>query len=165
MRTVPTVPAKKSVAKRAESLFFAFINLSQNHVGCKMSGPFVYANVDSLEGKPKVSTGSCASLVQYYLPVGKAATWVAGAAVTESGVTIAKGTAVATFVNGVYPNSASGNHAAFFISKDADGITVMDQWSSKASIGSRKMAFKGKNADGTFKDPSNNGDALSVIMT
>jgi hypothetical protein len=165
MRTFLTVPAAKSVAKRAETLFFVSINVFQNHVGCKMSGPFVYANVDSLEGQAKVSTGSCASLVQYYLPVGKAATWVAGSAVTESGLAIAKGTAVATFVNGRYPNKPKDNHVAFFISKDADGITVMDQWASKASIGSRKMAFKGKNADGTFKDPSNNGDALSVIMT
>lgn len=130
-----------------------------------MAGPFVYANVDNLEGKAKVSTGSCASLIQHYLPVGKAATWVAGVSVTQSGVTIAKGTAVATFVNGKYPNKAKDNHVAFFISKDADGITVMDQWTSKPTIGSRKMRFKGKNADGTFKDPSNNGDALSVIMT
>jgi hypothetical protein len=130
-----------------------------------MAGPFVYANVDSLEGKAKVSTGSCASLIQHYLPVGKAATWVAGVSVTQSGVTIAKGTAVATFVNGKYPNKPKDNHVAFFISKDADGITVMDQWTSKPTIGSRKMRFKGKNADGTFKDPSNNGDALSVIMT
>jgi hypothetical protein len=131
----------------------------------KMGGPYVYANVDSLEGKAKVSTGSCAALIQHYLTVGKASTWRAGVSVTQSGVTIAKGTAIATFVNGKYPNKPSGNHAAFFISKDADGITVMDQWTSKPSIGSRKLRFKGKNADGTFKDPSNNGDAFSVIMT
>lgn len=130
-----------------------------------MPGPYVYANVDDLEGKPKVSTGSCAALVQYYRSVGKASGWVEGTVVKGNGNTIAKGTAIATFVNGVYPNQASGNHAAFYISQDANGIKVMDQWSSKASIGSRILQFKGKNADGTFKDPSNNGDAFSVIMT
>ena len=43
----------------------------------------------------------------------------------------------------------------------------MDQWSgpSKPTISSRQMLFKARNADGTFIDPSNNGAALSVVMT
>jgi hypothetical protein len=51
------------------------------------------------------------------------------------------------------------------MSQDASGITVMDQWvsTSKPTISSRKLFFKGKNRDGTFVDPSNNGDAFSII--
>ncbi|WP_119631433.1 BPSL0067 family protein [Methylocaldum marinum] len=75
-----------------------------------------------------------------------------------------KGTAVATFVDGKYPNESHGNHAALYISQDGSGVWVMDQWSTKPSISKRKMLFKGKNSDGTYKDPSNNGDALSVII-
>ena len=41
---------------------------------------------------------------------------------------------------------------------------VMDQWAGKKTISSRLMRFKGKNKDGTYPDPSNNADALSVIM-
>ncbi|MDH5328109.1 MAG: BPSL0067 family protein [Gammaproteobacteria bacterium] len=51
-----------------------------------------------------------------------------------------------------------------YTSQDGSGVWVMDQWSTKPSISKRKMFFLGKNADGSYVDPSNNGDALSVIM-
>lgn len=132
-----------------------------------MAGPFVKSNIAALEGTAKVSTESCASLVQWYTSCGRAATWTEGTVVKGNGATIAAGTAIATFVNGSYPNQSSGNHAAFYMSQDSTGITVMDQWSgpTKPTVSSRKLAFKGKNSNGTFKDPSNNGDAFSVIMT
>jgi hypothetical protein len=41
----------------------------------------------------------------------------------------------------------------------------MDQWKGKEEgVTSRLMTFNGKRANGLFFDPSNNGDALSVIM-
>jgi hypothetical protein len=46
-------------------------------------------------------------------------------------LTIQKGTAIATFVNGKYPNNSHDNHAAFYISQDAGGIWVVDQWKSQ----------------------------------
>ncbi len=39
----------------------------------------------------------------------------------------------------------------------------MDQWTSKASVSSRRLAFKGRDKNGAFIDSSNNGDAFSVI--
>ena len=77
---------------------------------------------------------------------------------------IAKGTAVATFEDGVYANRDHGNHVAYYLSQDSTGVQVMDQWSSKGAVGSRTMAFLGRRSNGLFVDPSNNGDALSVIM-
>lgn len=46
-----------------------------------------------------------------------------------------------------------------------NGIFIVDQWHSKdkTKIGRRFIPSKGKNRDGTFKDPSNNADAFSVI--
>jgi hypothetical protein len=78
---------------------------------------------------------------------------------------IAKGTAIATFANGKYPNKPTGNHAAFFISQDAAGIWIMDQWSGegKKTISKRHIVKNGKRKDGTFVDPSNNAEAFSVI--
>ena len=73
------------------------------------------------------------------------------------------GTAIATFVEGKYQNHGTGNHAAFYISQDAVGIWVVDQWSTSGTIRKRQLRFKGRNKDGTFIDPSNNGDAFSVI--
>lgn len=131
-----------------------------------MPGPYVYADVDLLEGLPLVGSHSCVALVQHYANLPHTSTWSAGP-VVKGNTTIAKGTAIATFVDGKYPNKAHGNHAAFYISQDATGIRVMDQWAgdkSKPTISSRPLLFKGRNKDGSFKDPSNNADAFFVIQ-
>ena len=130
-----------------------------------MAGPYVYADVDTLQGKPLVGSHSCVALVQHYAKVPHTSTWKQGSSV-RGDLRLTKGTAVATFVDGKYPNKASGNHAAFYISQDAFAIYVMDQWSGdprKPTISKRPLLFQGKNKDGTFKDPSNNADALFVI--
>jgi hypothetical protein len=126
---------------------------------------YIYPQVESLEGKPLVGSHQCAVLVQHYANAPLAVQWKEGEAVKQNGK-IAKGTAVATFVGGKYPNAKKDNHVAFYIKQDAVGIYVMDQWAGdkeKPTISSRRMRFKGKNATGKFIDPSNNGDALSVI--
>jgi len=76
---------------------------------------------------------------------------------------IRKGTAIATFVNGRYPNLASGNHAAFYTSQDADGMWIMDQFAGKPRVSMRHITFQGQNADGNFANPNNNADAFSII--
>ncbi len=123
---------------------------------------YVYAKVSDLEGATKAGNGQCVAIVQTYAKAPLTSAWKKGVTV-RGATTLATGTAIATFVNGKYPNKSHGNHAALYISQDASGITVMDQWTSKATISSRKLTFKGKNKDGTYIDPSNNGDAMSVI--
>lgn len=130
-----------------------------------MPGPYVYAKVDDLDGTDKVGSHSCVALVQHYAAVPHTSTWQEGAAV-RGNTTIAKGTAIATFVNGKYPNAAHGNHAAFYVSQDATGIKVMDQWTNmkkKPKVSSRVLSFQGKDRNGKLLDPSNNGDAFSII--
>lgn len=73
------------------------------------------------------------------------------------------GTAIATFVNGKYPNAAHGNHAALYVKQDMGGIWVADQWKDKKQVTIRKLPFLGKNRYADYTDPSNNGDAFSVI--
>jgi hypothetical protein len=139
--------------------------------GEAMGGPFIYAKVDDLEGQAKVSNKSCASLVQWYTkaPGDAKETWREGIKVRGNEGKIKKGTAVATFVNGRYPRTLHNKHAALYIEQDASGIWVMDQWeddTSKPTISKRRMAFKGTHPNSTsYIDPSNNGDALSVIMS
>jgi hypothetical protein len=126
---------------------------------------YVYPKVDDLEGTAKVGTKECAVLVQYYAKAPPTTSWKPGADVLGS-PPVAKGTAIATFVNGAYPNKGNGNHAALYISRDAAGIYVMDQWSNdvtKPKVSKRYLRKKGKNPDGTFVDPSNNAEAFSVI--
>ena len=126
---------------------------------------YIYPEVETLEGKPLVGTHHCVPLVQQYAKAPQASLWKQGALV-KTAKDIAKGTAIATFVEGVYPNKSTGNHAALFISQDNTGITVMDQWKgdpNKPTISSRKIRFKGVK-DGKLVEPlSNNGDAYYVI--
>ena len=107
-----------------------------------------------------VGSGECAALPQYYTRIGPAAGWVEGAAVRGNS-SIKRGTAIATFVNGRYPNQPHGNHVALYVSQDSNGIKVVDQWTGQPPH-ERVLAFLGKK-DGAFIDPSNNGDAFSII--
>lgn len=122
----------------------------------------VYAEVSSLEGKPKEGNGECVTLVKNHTSVGHTGGWRQGSEVVGS-KTLETGTAIATFVNGKYPNNSHGNHAAFYMGQLAGGICIMDQWRSKAKVGKRFIRRKGKDAQGRFIDPSNNADAFFVI--
>jgi hypothetical protein len=69
-------------------------------------------------------------------------------------------------VNGEYPNKAHGNHAALYLSQEAGGIWVIDQWQgdpNKPQVSKRFIRSQGKNKAGGFSSPSNNADAFSVI--
>jgi hypothetical protein len=123
---------------------------------------YVYSDVESLPGKPPVGDQQCAILVELYAKAPAAAYWRLGANV-KGILTLAKGTAIATFVNGRYPNKPKGNHAALYVSQDKHGLWVVDQYFGSGGIHKRLLRFKGKAQDGSFVDPSNNGDAFSVI--
>lgn len=135
-----------------------------------LEGPFLYpGNVDDLEGTSQLGDGECAKLVQLSQPIGKANNWRAGIKVQGNGHVIARGTAVATFEDGLYPNRDphtrdEGNHVAYYLSQDSAGIRVMDQYPQKDDVSSRVMPFKASRSNGLCQDPSNNGAALSVIM-
>ncbi len=127
---------------------------------------FFYADVDSLvttPPKPAIGTGQCVALIEKYTNTPKPVKdfWKVGAPV-RGNAALKKGTAIATFLNGKYPSNASGNHAAFYLSSDATGICVVDQYVGSRGIHKRHLRFKGKSATG-YTDPSNNGDAFSVI--
>jgi hypothetical protein len=123
---------------------------------------FAYDDADKLEKLPAVGTKQCVALIKQYTKAPAASLWKEGDRV-RGRVTLKEGTAIATFIDGRYPNHGSGNHAAFYISQDAAGILVIDQWTRSGTIQKRRLAFKGKDRNGKFLDPSNNGDAFSVI--
>lgn len=98
--------------------------------------------------------GQCVSYVTTVcstIPVGTGK-WKKGALV-KGNTTIAKGTAIATFVDSVY-----SGHAAIYESQDEKGIHVYDQWVSGAgkAIGPRLIRWNGKGV-------SNNGAGFYVV--
>ena len=102
-----------------------------------------------------VGDGQCVALPQSCAGVGLTSTWKQGRKV-KGDLTIKPGTAIATFVDGKYPNKRTGNHAAIYHSQDADGIWVYDQWKNR-NPGLRHIKF-----DDTKRD-SNNGNRFFMI--
>lgn len=129
----------------------------------------IYHEAEELKGQLKVGDGDCVALVKAYAPGLRelaTAAWTDGPTVLRN-YSVQRGTAIATFVDGSYPNKPTGNHACFFVGQAGSGIYVIEQYRSgdpdKNVITRRRIDSKGKRSDGTFHDPSNNADAYSVI--
>ncbi|TFW28239.1 BPSL0067 family protein [Massilia horti] len=135
--------------------------------------PFVYKDVDKLINQPLAGSGTCVDIIKTYVPglQGKPTTvWRAGENVMEAGSRIRKGTAIATFEHGRYPRRDHDNHAAIVVRVMGSGIWVADQWAGDAKrqyIGLRLIRVPAphnqRNADGSFKRPSDNALAFYVI--
>jgi hypothetical protein len=104
--------------------------------------------------------GECAAGVQWALRenkvfIGLTSTWKQGRIVR--GNKISPGTAIASFRDGKYQN----DHAAIFVSQDANGITVYDQYNHpKKNWGMRVLPF-----DLPGQDYSNDGAFFYTITT
>jgi hypothetical protein len=126
--------------------------------------PYVYDKVDELLGKKAFGDGDCVTLIKEYtdkLSGWPTSRWKPGARVVDS-PNLRRGTAIATFEDGKYPNHKHGNHAAFFLQHGGAGFWVMDQWRSKVFIDKRYIARRPEK-DGKLTDPSNNALAFYVI--
>lgn len=124
--------------------------------------PYVYEEAETLEKLPTVGSKQCVALVKQYAKAPATSLWKEGSSV-KGNLLLRKGTAIATFINGKYQSLGTGNHAALYIGQDATGIWVIDQWSSSGTIRKRRLSFLGKDKKGNFINPSNNGDAFSVV--
>jgi hypothetical protein len=121
---------------------------------------YVYKEVRTLHLQPKVGKGDCVELIQRYVKVGSTITWRQGKQVFGNRMLL-PGTAIATFVNGRYPNRPTGNHAAFYIGQQSGGIYVLDQWkgADKPKISIRFLDTKRLD----YKSLSDNPYAFYVI--
>jgi hypothetical protein len=92
--------------------------------------PHVYPQYRNLIRTALIENGSCVSLIRKYTPgliTPSTAAWRPGKPVLGA-TDIAPGTAIATFIDGRYPNKPTGNHAAWFSASAGAGIWVVDQW-------------------------------------
>src|SRR5262245_42090517 len=116
--------------------------------------PFIASSPDSYEGQV-VATGACARFVQQVSTVGHTSTWRPGIQVKNNQDKILKYTVIANFKDGIYPNQ-SGWHAAIYVSQDATGILVWEQYVGQP-VWQRTIRFKGEGK------ASNDGDAFYVV--
>ena len=114
--------------------------------------PHIYNDVHKLEGKPPVGDGDCVALVQTLTDVGWTGSWRPWVRVIDAGY-VRVGTVIATFdKHGRYPNSPTGNHAAFFLGMGPldirtgrpDYILIMEQWKGLKRIKQRALYEKGR---------------------
>lgn len=109
--------------------------------------------------KPIVGNGECVTLVRHLAGARASSLWREGDKVPdllEKGG-IAKGTVIATFVNGRYQNLRQGNHAALFIRQVPGGIEIFDQWRNHKP--SAHVIYFGRSAAGA----SNRPELYSVV--
>ena len=107
------------------------------------------------------ATGTqCVSFLKATIPAlaGKTTRmWVKGDDVKQ-GTALDAGTAIATFVNGEYPQNATG-HAAVYLAQNDVGIQVLDQWASQGRVLKRTIRWTPLKAG----DIVNDAKAFSVI--
>lgn len=89
-------------------------------------------------GKQVGESKECVALVKHLAPeVGPAWNWREGPMIRAPGEPpLERGTPIATFISGRYPNASRGNHAAIFLEYGSlnghPGIWVLDQWRKEA---------------------------------
>lgn len=83
----------------------------------------------------------CVTFVQSSAAAPNTGLWRAGTKVLDAKPgTLLKGTAIATFEGGKYP--VTNRHAAIYITHDANGIWVYDQWNSQGMVKKRYIRKK-----------------------
>lgn len=104
-----------------------------------------------------VGDGQCVAFVRAASGAPATSAWSQGAQVR--GASIVQGTVIATFdADGTYGNHTDGtSHAAIYISQDATGLQVWDQWVGQ-SVHQRPIFFRGGSGR-----PVNDGDAFYVV--
>jgi len=109
---------------------------------------------------PGANGTQCVSFLKATIPAlaGKTTRmWVKGDDVNQ-GTALDAGTAIATFVNGEYPQNATG-HAAVYLGQDGNGIQVLDQWASQGKVLKRTIRWVPLRPG----DIVNDANAFSVI--
>ncbi len=102
-----------------------------------------------------VGSGHCVALIQQCSGAPLTKFW--RPSIRVKGNKIPKGSVIATFKNGRYPN-IRGYHAAIYIEQTKDGIWVWDQWLGKAV---HKRLIRFKNGKGVS---SNDGDRYHLVI-
>lgn len=114
--------------------------------------PYI-ARADYAKQKEIVGNGECVPLVMHLTGARASSLWREGDKVPDllGKGGIAKGTLIATFVNGHYHNLRQGNHAALFIRQVPDGIEIFDQWRNHKP--SARVIHFGRSAAGARNRP------------
>ena len=91
---------------------------------------------------PITDKTECVAFLQATIPgVPNTHSWKEGKAITQSDLSVAAGTAIATFVDGAYPGPGKDKHAAVYLGQDVNGIQVLDQWAKQGKVLKRTIRW------------------------
>jgi hypothetical protein len=125
----------------------------------RADGPYIAASPEAFAGEV-IGAGHCVDFVKAAAGAPRTAAWQEGAPV-RGNPHLARGTAIATFEPDGSYTSASGNHAAVYLSQDDRGIWVYDQWRGQP-VHKRLIRFEG-GSGGKRGSKSNDGRRFAVI--
>jgi predicted outer membrane protein len=105
----------------------------------------------------------CVEFIKQALGAPPSSSWRLGRRITRladgQSDPVERGTAIATFVNGQYPQRwKTGIHAALYLGQNAAGIQVLDQWRAQGRVKPRTIPWIPRRPG-----LSNDGRAFSVI--
>jgi hypothetical protein len=128
--------------------------------------PYVLTNADAYKGRAFANAKGnteCVEFIKQAMSAPVSALWTEGIKVQKLKANeadpVQRGTAIATFVQGKYPQTGStGMHAAIYLGQNADGIIVLDQWRAQGRVLQRTIRWTP-----TSSGLSNDGSAFSVI--
>lgn len=103
----------------------------------------------------------CVELIKGLLGAPRTALWREGRKLKSNADEIQPGTAIATFVNGRYPNwqRRGSKHAAIFLRATDSGIYVLDQFAHQRSVKERFIPWHHPRD----RSPSNNASSYSTV--
>jgi len=152
-----TTPCDRRAVENAFVIFLQRLLTMPAHV---LASPDIYSHRSFTNSEGHTE---CVEFIKQTLSAPATGQWREGLKVQQlsAGVAdpVAKGTAIATFVNGRYPQQGNtGKHAAIYLGQNAEGIQVLDQWRAQGRVQPRTIPWQPRRSG-----LSNDGKAYSVI--
>jgi hypothetical protein len=129
------------------------------HILAPKSGQTMEQSYSGIGYKNAQGHTECVEFIKQTLGAPYTGAWKEGTKVKKGDTDIASGTAIATFIDGKYPQTGdTGKHAAIYLGQNDQGLQVLDQWRAQGMVKPRTIHWISASAD-----LSNHGDAFSVI--
>lgn len=129
------------------------------HILSPKPGKTLTQSYDGVAYLNEKGNAECVEFIKQTLNAPQTKLWREGKKVTRGDMTIPIGAAIATFVDGKYPQEGTtGKHAAIYLGQNALGIQVLDQFRRQGVVKPRTIKWTPSS-----HNLSDDGNAFSII--